>query len=69
LLDGIDAMEAVGERVSALRRLHSASVTLGQLRCAELLKHAIEEAPEEGGGRAALREVLTLANAWLAGAA
>lgn len=69
LLDGIDAMEAVGERVSVLRRLHSASVTLGQSRCAELLKHAIEEAPEEGGGRAALREVLTLANAWLAGAA
>lgn len=69
LLDGLDAMEAVGERVSALRRLHSASVTLGQLRCAELLKHAIDEAPEAGGGRAALREALLLADAWLAGAA
>lgn len=69
LLDGIDALEGDAQRVSALRRLHSASATLGQLRCVELLRQAIDEAPEAGGGRAQLREVLLLADAWLAGAA
>lgn len=69
LLDGLDALEGEGQRTSSLRRLHSASVTLGQLRCAELLRHAIDELPEAGGGRAALREVLALADSWLAGAA
>ncbi|MCM3565232.1 MAG: response regulator [Hydrogenophaga sp.] len=69
LLDGLDALEGEGQRTSSLRRLHSASVTLGQLRCAELLRHAIDEGPEDGGGRAALREVLALADSWLAGAA
>lgn len=69
LLDGLDALEGEGERVSALRRLHSASVTLGQWRCGELLKHAIDGPPDADGGRAQLREVLLLADAWLAGAA
>ncbi|MBL0919722.1 MAG: response regulator [Hydrogenophaga sp.] len=68
LLDGIDALESEGQRLSSLRRLHSAGVTLGQWRCAELLKIAIDAPADAGGGRAQLREVLLLADAWLAGA-
>ncbi|MGC4397252.1 response regulator [Hydrogenophaga sp. T2] len=66
LLDGLDALD-IEERQQALRRLHGAALTLGQLRCAELLEPVLGAGTE--AVRAPVREVLLLADAWLAGAA